>query len=136
MWRARDGSCCVRWLHAGFRLEDAALGGCLWPLAELQRLPRSAASAPGGLLLGLPAAGRAGAPAARCLLGLRRMRGRANACAGVLTYAACPWRRYLAFGSSMDYMYSRLHVRYPLTFEVGCGCCLATCAHSLEALMP
>ena len=25
---------------------------------------------------------------------------------------------YLAFGSSMDYMYSRLHVRYPLTFEV------------------
>lgn len=27
--------------------------------------------------------------------------------------------RYLAFGSSMDYMYSRLHVRYPLTFEVG-----------------
>jgi len=58
------------------------------------------------------------------------MRGRANACAGVLTCAACPWRRYLAFGSSMDYMYSRLHVRYPLTFEVGCGRCLATCAHS------
>lgn len=30
-----------------------------------------------------------------------------------------PWRRYLAFGSSMDYMYEELHVQYPLTIEVG-----------------
>ncbi len=28
-------------------------------------------------------------------------------------------RRYLAFGSSMDYMYEELHVQYPLTIEVG-----------------
>lgn len=26
--------------------------------------------------------------------------------------------RYLAFGTSMDYMYERLHVPYPLTIEV------------------
>lgn len=26
--------------------------------------------------------------------------------------------RYLAFGSSMDYMYQELHVAYPLTVEV------------------
>ena len=28
------------------------------------------------------------------------------------------WHRYLAFGSSMDYMYEELHVQYPLTIEV------------------
>ena len=28
------------------------------------------------------------------------------------------WHRYLAFGSSMDYMYQELHVKYPLTIEV------------------
>ena len=39
------------------------------------------------------------------------------------------WRRYLAFGSSMDYMYEELHVQYPLTIEV----CLSTSAPSLFA---
>ena len=29
------------------------------------------------------------------------------------------WCRYLAFGSSMDFMYEELHVQYPLTLEVG-----------------
>ena len=36
--------------------------------------------------------------------------------------------RYLAFGSSMDYMYQELHVAYPLTIEVGwCARCRPRC---------
>lgn len=31
---------------------------------------------------------------------------------------ACACCRYLAYGTSMDYMYERLHIPYPLTFEV------------------
>ena len=31
---------------------------------------------------------------------------------------ACAQCRYLAYGTSMDYMYERLHIPYPLTFEV------------------
>ena len=36
-------------------------------------------------------------------------------------FVAC---RYLAFGSSMDYMYEELNVQYPLTIEVGLARCL------------
>ena len=39
------------------------------------------------------------------------------------------WHRYLAFGSSMDYMYEELHVQYPLTIEV-CPTTSALSAHS------
>ena len=39
------------------------------------------------------------------------------------------WRRYLAFGSSMDYMYEELHVQYPLTIEV-CPTTSALSVHS------
>ena len=44
-------------------------------------------------------------------------RGRKQPCA--LMFVGC---RYLAYGTSMDFMHAEMHVPYALTWEVGLSC--------------